>query len=96
MRTLTAAFLAAGLLAASPAPAQTVDMSTITCEAFLKGGKDFIGQVLMWLTGYYADEDAAPVIDFTKMAANGEKLGKSCAENPSVGLITVAEKIFEQ
>jgi acid stress chaperone HdeB len=95
-RTIGALFIAAGLLTAPPAQAQTVDMSTITCDAFVKGGKDFIGQVLMWLAGYYADEDAAPVIDFTKMAADGEQLGKYCAENPTVGLITAAEKIFDK
>lgn len=92
MRTIVAFAFAAGLLVSGPASAQKVDMGTITCDAFLKAGKDFHGQVLMWLTGYLADEDADPMIDFDKMATDGQALGRYCAENPTAGLMTAAER----
>jgi acid stress chaperone HdeB len=79
----------------SPASAQKVDMGTIKCEEFLKAPSEFHGQVLMWLTGYMADEDADPVIDFDKMAENGKRFGAYCAQNPASGLMTAAEKAIQ-
>jgi acid stress chaperone HdeB len=87
--------LGLALLAAGPAAAQKVDMATITCAEFLKGPTEFHGQVLMWLTGYLADEDADPVIDFDRMAENGKALGTHCAANPTVGLMTAAERVMK-
>jgi hypothetical protein len=95
MRHQLVMVLAAGLFAASPAFAQKVDMATIKCDEFIKAPSDFHGQVLMWLTGYMADEDADPVIDFDKMAENGKRLGAYCAQNPTSGLMTAAEKSIQ-
>lgn len=95
MRHLFAMVLVAGLAAVAPAYAQKVDMGTIKCEEFLKAPSEFHGQVLMWLTGYMADEDADPVIDFDKMAENGKRLGAYCAQNPTSGLMTAAEKAIQ-
>jgi acid stress chaperone HdeB len=95
MRTAVAlAFLA--LFATTPASAQKIDVSTIKCEDFVKSGKETIGNLLMWLSGYYSDEDDEAIIDFDKMAADGEKLGKLCGENPGLGLLTAAERIMSK
>lgn len=95
MRTACAlAILAA--LATGPAAAQKVDVSTIKCDEFIKSGKDTIGNLLMWLSGYYTGEDDEAIIDFDKMAADGEKLGKLCADNPALGLLTAAERIMSK
>jgi acid stress chaperone HdeB len=95
MRTACALVLFA-LFAATPASAQKIDVSTIKCEEFVKSGKDTIGNLLMWLSGYYSGEDDEAIIDFDKMAADGEKLGKLCGENPSLGLLTAAERIMSK
>ena len=29
--------------------------------------------MLMWLDGYYAEEDAPPIVDFDKMSENGKQ-----------------------
>jgi acid stress chaperone HdeB len=84
------------LAAATPASAQKIDVSTIKCEEFVKSGKDTIGNLMMWLSGYYSGEDDEAIIDFDKMAADGEKLGKLCAENPALGLLTAAERIMSK
>lgn len=93
---LAAALLAAATLASAPAPAQTLDLSTIKCEEFLKSGKDNIAVIITWLDGYYKDKDDPPVIDFAKFSANTEKLAKYCADNPGNGLITAADKTLSK
>jgi acid stress chaperone HdeB len=95
MRTACALVLLA-LFATTPASAQKLDISTIKCEEFVKSGKETIGNLLMWLSGYYSGEDDEAIIDFDKMAADGEKLGKLCAENPNLGLLTAAERIMSK
>jgi acid stress chaperone HdeB len=95
MRTACAVTLLA-LFAATPASAQKIDVSTIKCEEFIKSGKDSIGNIMMWLSGYYSGEDDEAIIDFDKMAADGEKLGKLCAQNPTLGLLTAAERIMSK
>lgn len=96
MKWVIAGVVAAGLLGATPASAQKIDLSTIKCKEFLASGKDTIAQVLMWMTGFYADQDASPVIDFGVMEQRGAKLGEYCGKNPDDGLITAAEEVFQE
>jgi acid stress chaperone HdeB len=93
MKTVGIAVLAAVLLAA-PAPAQVVDLSTFTCKDFLASGKDNVGFIMMWLDGYYTEDDAPTVVDVDKMRANTAKLAEYCTKNPAVGLITAAEQFM--
>jgi acid stress chaperone HdeB len=79
-------------LYAERASAQVIDMSTIKCEDFLKSSADDIGALLMWLSGYYANEDDETTVDFTKMKEDGQKIAKYCAANPSIGLLNAAQK----
>ena len=92
MRILSAILTMAVLAAATPAQAQKVDLSTITCKQFLEMKQESISLILMWMAGYYADQDAPAVVDFDKMKEDAEKLGKYCAQNPTIGLITAAEE----
>ena len=48
-----------------------------------------------WLYGYYADQDADPVVDFGKLTAKGQKLAEACKANPDKDIISVAETIYE-
>jgi acid stress chaperone HdeB len=92
---LSAVLVAASLIAAAPAQAQKLDLSTITCKQFLESGKENISLILMWLTGFYADEDAPPIVDFDKMKTDAEKLGEYCGKNPATGLITAADEVLD-
>ena len=47
---------------------QQFDLSTMTCKRFFEYDKDNLAIMLMWLDGYYSDEDAPPIVDFDKMA----------------------------
>jgi acid stress chaperone HdeB len=94
--TLAASALAAALCAATPAHAQTLDLSTVKCKDFVSGAKENIGLILMWVAGYYSDEDAPPVVDFDKMKTDGQKLSEYCAKHPDDGIITAAEEVIAQ
>jgi len=94
MRMFSAALIAALLAAASPASAQVVDVSTITCKDFIAGKKDAIVAIVMWLSGYYTKDDDPTVIDFDKVKAKADKLADYCSKNPTIGLVTAAEPIL--
>lgn len=89
-----AAILLAAACLASPAMAEKIDLSTQTCQQFVSSSKDDIMMTLTWLDAYYRDEDSPPVIDTEKFMANAKKLGEYCGANPTVGLITAADKLF--
>jgi acid stress chaperone HdeB len=96
VKHLKAIAIAAMLAAITPAQAQTVDLSTITCKQFLEMKQESVSLILMWMAGYYADQDAPPVVDFDKMRENAGKLAGYCAKNPGVGLITAAEETISE
>jgi len=92
MRPFAGFVLAIALLAAPSTMADKLDLSTIKCQEFLSSGKDNIAIIISWLDGYYKDANDPPSFDFDKFKANTEKLAKYCADNPSEGLITAADK----
>jgi len=95
MKAIAALAVSLAFFSVSPASCETVDLSTIKCKEFLDSGKDNISYIAMWLHGYYAGKaDAAAVIDFDKFTKTAGELGKYCAENPTLGLITAADKTF--
>jgi acid stress chaperone HdeB len=94
MRFLLAA-LCVLAFAGTPATAQVLDLSTIKCKDFVTSGERNISLILMWIQGYYTEEDDPPLIDFDKMAENGKKLGEYCGKNPEAGLITAAEEVLK-
>ena len=96
MKMSAMAMLAAAVLIAAPAKAEKIDLSTITCKRFFEYDKANLSLLLVWLEGYYADQDADPVIDFDEMATKSKKLAEFCVKNPTISVITAAEKIYGQ
>jgi hypothetical protein len=94
MKILHAAATAAFLACTTPASAQVVDLSTVKCGEFLAAGKDAIAMVVMWLDGYYSDDDASAVIDFGKVGAKVAKMGEACNKEPTKLLSDVAENVL--
>lgn len=96
MKTVRSLAVAFALLASAPAAqAQVVDLSKTTCKEFLESGKEGIIIIWSWLYGYYADQDADPVVDFGKLTAQGTKLAEYCKANPGVDVIKAAAPIYE-
>lgn len=96
MNKLSVLLVVAALLSPLPAQAQQLDLSTVTCKDFVSSDKETIGLILMWMEGYYSDQDAKPIVDFDKMKVNGGKLGEYCGKNPSHSLITAADDVMEK
>ena len=94
MKKLSMLLVAVAMLLSAPLKAQQLDLSTITCKDFVESDKATIGLILMWLEGFYADNDAKPIVDFDKMQANGGKLGEYCGKNPTHSLITAADDVL--
>ena len=92
MRTVLAAALVLTLMPA--ARAELIDLSTKTCQQFQASDKEEIGIILAWLDGYYQEENAPAIIDTERFVARAKKLGEFCSANPSIGLITAADKLF--
>lgn len=95
MTSLSVLLLAAVTLTSLPVKAQQLDLATVTCKDFVTSDKETIGLILMWLEGFYSDQDAKPIVDFDKMKANGGKLGEYCGNNPTHSLITAADDVLK-
>jgi len=101
MKALTVTCIAAGLLTgdlllATPALAETIDLSRIKCAEFLKTSKEEISYTLAWLDAYYKDDDEPLIVDSDKFEANARKLADYCAANPSVGVMSASGTLFNK
>ena len=95
MKKLMILAMTAMLSGTISAGAQQLDMSTVKCKDFVASSKENIGLMLMWLQGYYSDEDASPIVDFDKMMKDAQKLGEYCAKNPDHSVITAADEALD-
>jgi acid stress chaperone HdeB len=80
----------------SAATAEKIDLSTMTCAKFQGSPGDEVKLILTWLDAYYRDEKDPPVIDTELFVANAKKLGEYCTANPTIGLITATDKLFQK
>jgi len=87
--------VAASLVSISPAAAQKLDLSTVTCKQFLDSGERTMSMVMMWLAGFLTDEDEPPIVDFDKLKIDAGKLGDYCRKNPTTNLMTAAEEVLQ-
>src|SRR5436305_14609214 len=95
MKTIVAALFAVVLtLPSAPAKATVLDLSTMTCKQFVEGGEDEIKMVLTWLDGWYKGDEDEAVIDTDVFVANAKKFGSVCAANPSISIVTAADRIL--
>jgi acid stress chaperone HdeB len=95
VKMFSAILVATSLVAAAPASAQKLDLSAVTCKQFIESGEQTISMVLMWLAGFYTDEDDPPIVDFDKMKSDATKLGEYCRKNPTTGLIAAVEEVLQ-
>jgi acid stress chaperone HdeB len=93
MKTIVAMLFTAGLPPA-PAEATVLDLSTMTCKQFVEGGEDEIKMVLTWLDGWYNGDEDEAIIDTDVFVANAKKFGSFCAANPTISIVTAADRIL--
>ncbi len=95
MKIVSAILVAMSLVAAAPAAAQKLDLSTVNCKQFLESGERTISMVLMWLNGFFTDEDDPPIVDIDKLKTDASKIGEYCRKNPTTNLMTAAEEVLQ-
>jgi len=93
-KVASAVLVAAAVLAAAPADAQVVDLSTLRCKQFIELPKEALNAVTLWLDAYLTDEEESAVIDFDKMKDKTGRLAAYCAQNPETSLMTAAENVM--
>ena len=95
MKTIGALLIAAGLaLSSAPAHAVVLDLSTMTCKQFLEGGDDTIKMVLTWMDGWYKGDSDEAIIDTDVFVENAKQFGSFCGKNPTISIVTAAEKVL--
>ncbi len=97
--TLAALVCLAATGLSTPAAADSVDISTITCEDLIKisdAGNDKdqygMGAILYWIAGYSGTDEQGTVIDFDSLRTDFDKIVAGCKEQPKVGVLTVSAK----
>ena len=92
-RTLAAAALAATLFTI-PAHAETVDLATVKCSELATMKQDDADFMFAWLLGYAGGQSGTTTIDLSTMNSMGTDIGKYCADNPDVGLLSAATEVM--
>jgi acid stress chaperone HdeB len=83
-------------LAAPSSQAETLDLSTLKCKAFLEGSKENLPTTLAWLDGYYKGDDDPAVIDFDQLKKNADSLNTYCGQHPDTSVEDAAEELFSK
>lgn len=97
MRTVHTALCAVGLsISPMAAQAEVLDLATMSCKQFVDSGPDEMKMVLTWLDGWYKGDSDEAIIDTDVFVANAKKFGAYCGANPSVSIVTAAEKVLGQ
>jgi hypothetical protein len=99
MKICYAAIISAALFStttAAHAEDSKIEMSKLTCAWFAAYDKDNMGTIMMWLEGYYTEEDDDAVIDFGKMAGDMTRLLIYCGANPETDIITASDEVMNQ
>src|SRR5262245_38563790 len=94
-KILTAAILAAPLVTDTAiAQDNKLDLAELKCRELFVMQREQIKIVMAWLQAYYLEEDAPPIVDLEKLAANELKLSGYCFANPQDEVISAAEALF--
>jgi acid stress chaperone HdeB len=89
-----AVFAASALLLASPALAQDLDFSKITCKEFISAPKDQIATILTWLEAYYTNQNDPPIMYAEKTKKDAKNLSEYCNANGADDIIKAADKVM--
>ena len=96
MNKLIAIMATAFLFVASPAHAQKIDLTKMTCKQFIETSAEQVAAIVTWLSGYYSDEDDPAIVDFDKIKEASEKLADYCRKKPNEEFMDAADEIMEK
>jgi hypothetical protein len=98
MQALYATAITAALLTVTPALAagdSSIDVGELSCAQFTVYDNDNRGLIMMWIEGYYTEEDEPATIDFAAMASHITKLLIACEANPESKVLDLADDAME-
>ncbi len=84
---LKIALTASSLLAAAPAVAETLDVSTVTCEVANSLDANTVTMLIFFIDGYTGGEAGDPVFDATRLTADIDKVAAACTADPAKTLM---------
>jgi hypothetical protein len=84
---LKAALCALALMTALPAQAETLDVSSVTCEVAAALDAETLTMMIVFVDGYTGGEAGDPVFDSARLSADIDKVAAACAADPSKTLM---------
>ena len=86
--------IAAGvvLALASPARAQVIDLSLITCKELLAADTDRQTLIAWWMSGYFSASKNLNVVDFRYVERNGRVVSNYCKSHKSDTVMNAMQK----
>jgi acid stress chaperone HdeB len=94
-RNLVAAAIAA-IAFSLPAQAETVDLATVKCSELATMDQEAANFMFAWLLGYTGGQAGVTTLDLADMDSIGEDIGKYCAANPDVGLVSATLDVMTE
>jgi acid stress chaperone HdeB len=92
-RQLIAATLLLSVNYAS-AKAEVIDLATVKCSELATMSETDGTFLFSWLLGYMGGKNDKTTMDLSAMESSGEAIGKYCATNPDVGVLTAAGEVL--
>ena len=80
------------ILAATDAPAQTVDLAKLSCRQFLIGDIVRRDYLALWLSGYYNGKRGNTVLDIGELAKKTDKVEDYCRMNQDATVMDAVTK----
>ena len=90
-------FIAATLLLSAScigAKAEVIDLATVKCSELATMSESDGTFLFSWLLGYMGGKNDKTTMDLSAMESSGEAIGKYCATNPDVGVLTAAAEVL--
>lgn len=83
------------VLGSTATKAEVIDISTIKCSDLTTMKTEEASYLMIWLHGYYGGKADDTTIDLGAMEEEGAEIGKKCAENPELGLMTAITQLTQ-
>jgi len=87
--------LAAAIMAATQASAQSANLKTMKCDQFLASGAQTIDRIVAWLDGWYTEDKGPTVVNASEIANEAKEMRDYCTKNPTHTVLKAAEEVYE-
>jgi hypothetical protein len=98
MRVRGAAATVAGItmLGCFSLSAQEIDLTSLKCKDFIRAPQEQVSSIMLWLGGYYTDEDDTPIINLARLKNKETQLRQYCLDNQGLLLLEASEIFMDK